>query len=268
MHSTLYAQVFAVQTSHWWGRNRRRLSLDLLRRFGLGAGCRHLDFGCGTGQNLRLLEGLRPSFTVGADLSPIALEFARKAYPDCRLVRLDANRTLPFPENCFDVVTIFNVLYHAWIVSDLNVLKEIERVLTPEGVLLITEPAFQVLAREVDIADMAERRYRLQPFVEMLRAAGFDVLFANYFTSFGAVLIFLMKAFKTLVHRPANADDPPDMRSLPSFLNEALFRLAQAEAALVRASAPMPFGTTIICLAQPRGVAVVNEPSGTQRRSG
>ncbi len=252
MHPALYAQVFAVQGDHWWGRNRRSLSVDLLNKFGLKAGCRHLDIGCGTGQNLRLLEHLRPSLTVGVDLSPIALSFARQACPACQLVRLDLNRALPFPDKSFDVATVFNVLYHAWIKSDLDALKEARRLLRSDGLLLVTEPAFGTLAREVDIADMAARRYRLRPFVELLRAAGFEVLFANYFTSFGAPIIFAMKALKALASKSPRLDRPPDIRPLPRSCNAALYGLARIEAALVRGSVPMPFGTTLICVARPR----------------
>ena len=252
MHPAFYAQVFSVQGDHWWGRNRRNLSFDLLKAFGLEGGCRHLDVGCGTGQNLRLLEQLRPSLTVGAVVSPLGLSYARKACPRCQLVRLDVNQPLPFPDKSFDVATIFNVLYHAWIKSELDVLKEAGRVLKSDGLLLVTEPAFQALAREVDIADMAARRYRLRPFVELLRAADFDVLFANYFTSFGPPLILAMKAFKALAPKSPRVDHPADVRPLPPLLNATLYGFARIEAALVRSSVPMPFGTTIICVARPR----------------
>ncbi len=253
MDPAFYAQVFSVQGSHWWGRSRRSLSVELLKKFGRGTGCRHLDLGCGTGQNLQLLEKLKPSLTVGADLSPIALSFARKTSPRCPLVRLDLNRTLPFPDKSFDVATIFNVLYHAWIKSDLDVLKQAGRVLKSDGLLLVTEPAFPALAREVDIADMAARRYRLKSFVDLLRAADFEVLFASYFTSFGAPIIFAMKAFKALAPKRQHAKQPPDLRPLPPLVNAALYGLARVDAALVRASFRMPFGTTIICVARPRG---------------
>jgi SAM-dependent methyltransferase len=261
MQPALYAQVFAVQATHWWGRGRRNLSFELLEKFGLKAGCRHLDVGCGTGQNLRLLEQLRPSLTVGADVSPIALSYARKTWPRCQLVRLDVKQPLPFADKSFDVATIFNVLYHAWIKSDLDVLKEIRRVLKSDGLLLVTEPAFQVLAREVDIADMAARRYRLKAFVDLLHAADFDVLFANYFTSFGVPVILAMKALKALAPKPARVEEPVDMRPLPPLLNAALYGLARIEAALVRAAVPMPFGTTLICVARPRRTAIVDRPS-------
>ena len=111
------------------------------------------------------------------------------------------------------------------------------------------------MAREVDIADMAARRYRLGPFVDLLRAADFDVLFANYFTGFGPPIILAQKAVKALLPKRLGVDQPPDMRPLPPLVNAAFYGLARMEAAIVRASVPMPFGTTIVCVARPRGAA-------------
>jgi ubiquinone/menaquinone biosynthesis C-methylase UbiE len=252
MRSELYQQIFSVQTTHWWGRNRRKLSLDLLKKFGAGAGTRHLDSGCGTGQNLRLLDSLSPARVVGVDLSPLALELAHKACPYCELVRSDLNHTLPFTDQSFDVATIFNVLYHRWVESELAALTEARRVLRSGGLLLITEPAFPALAREMDIVDMAARRYRLQPFVDLLRAAEFDVVFSNYFTSFGAPIILGMNAIKALAAKPAPAADVADMRPMNPLLNAAFYAIARVEGELVKAAVPMPFGTTLICLARRR----------------
>ena len=253
MRSEFYRQVFAVQTTHWWGRSRRKLSLDLLKRFGLKEGCRHLEIGCGTGQNLGLLESLRPSRVVGVDISSIALELAHKAWPRCELVQADINAPLPFADSSFDVATIFNVLYHTWVDDEAAVLKEARRVLRPNGLLLVTEPAFPALAREVDIVDMARRRYRLRPFLGMMRAASFDVLLASHFTSFGAPIILAMKGIKALLPRkPAPEGSAPDMSPMNPLLNAAFYAVAQAEAAIIKASVPIPFGTTLICMARRR----------------
>lgn len=252
MQPEFYRQVFSVQTRHWWGRNRRKLSLDLLKKFGAGAGTRHLDIGCGTGQNLRLLDSLNPARVVGVDLSPIALEFARKACPRCELVRSNLNHALPFADQSFDVATIFSVLYHQWINSELAVLTEARRVLRPGGLLLITEPAFPALAREIDIIDMAARRYRLRPFVDLLREAELDVVFSNYFTSFGAPIILGMNAIKALGKKPASSTDAADIRPMNPLLNAAFYAAARVEAELLKAAVRMPFGTTLICVARRR----------------
>ena len=250
MRPEFYQQVFSIQDTHWWGRNRRELSLDLLKRFGVPQRCQHLDIGCGTGQNLGLLANLAPSRVVGIDISPIALAFARKACPRCQLVRSDINGTLPFPDRTFDVATVFNVLYHSWVTSEVATLKQAHRVLKANGLLLVTEPAFPALDRELDVAAMAKRRYRLHPFVALLREAGFEVLFANYFTSFGAPIILAMKAMKTLAGKRPDAADAPDVRPMWPLLDASLYRLARIEAGLIKASLPMPFGTTIICVAR------------------
>jgi trans-aconitate methyltransferase len=98
MHPAFYEQVFSVQGGHWWGGSGGSLSFDLLKKCGLKAERRHFDPGCGSGQRLWLLEQLRPSLTVGADVSPIALSYAGKACARCQLVRQDVNQPLFFPE--------------------------------------------------------------------------------------------------------------------------------------------------------------------------
>jgi len=251
MQPQLYEQVFSVQNTHWWGRSRRRLAFDLLQRFGLQSHCRHVDVGCGTGQNLKLLDSLDPLLVVGIDVSPIALALARKACRNCELVQSNINYPLPFDDETFDVATIFNVLYHEWVNNELAVLRETRRLLRTNGLLLVTEPAFLSLARKNDIVDMAKRRYRLRPFAELLRQAGFTIAFSNYFTSFGAPIILGAKAVGALGgnERAGNAE-VPELRAPHLMLNQALYGLARIEAALVTASVPLPFGTTLICVAR------------------
>ena len=252
MHPELYPQIFSVQTSHWWGRNRRELSLDLLKRFGARQHCHYLDIGCGTGQNLGFLDSLEPERAVGIDVSSLALEFASKARPHCELIQADINGALPFPEDTFDVETIFGVLNHEWVESEIAVLQEAWRVLKRGGLLLVTEPAFPALSRALDVAGMTKRRYRLKPFVELLEAAKFDVLFSNYFTSFGAPIILGTKALKQLLRQAPCASEVPDMRPMNAAINAAFYGLARMEAQLVKASIPIPFGTTIICVGRRR----------------
>jgi ubiquinone/menaquinone biosynthesis C-methylase UbiE len=250
MRAEAYQQVFSIQTAHWWGRNRRKLALDLLLRFGVGSGCRHIDVGCGTGQNLGLLDGLRPSCVVGLDISPIALNLARKAHPLCQLVRCDVNDELPFAEKSFDVATIFNVLYHDWVKSELAVLKEVRRILRIGGLLLVTEPAFPSLARELDVAVMTRQRYRLRAFVDLLQTADLEVVFSNYFTSFGAPIILAAKAAKLLAAKSSAGADVQELDARHDVRDAVLYRLARIEAGLVKASLPIPFGTTLICVAR------------------
>ena len=248
MRAELYQQTFAIQATHWWLRSRRVLSLELLQRFGVAMGCEHIDIGCGPGANLGLLDSVKPSRVVGIDVSPIALASARKAYPEAELVQADANNNLPFHDEAFDVATIFNVICSKWVESDISALREARRVLRNGGLLLITEPAFPVLAREMDVLGMVKRRYRLRQFNELLRLANFEVMLSNYITSFGAPIILGMKAMRALAREAPELTDVPDLRPMHPMLNAIFYGLARAEGLFLKAAIPVPFGTTIICV--------------------
>jgi SAM-dependent methyltransferase len=240
----------ARQKTYWWHRARRWMTLALLRRHGIRGG-RWLDLGCGPGGNLELQTELGSTLTVGLDLSPIALDLARRAEPQAQLVRATANGHLPFADRSFDLVTIYNVLYHQWIEDDGKVIAEATRILKPGGGLLLTEPAFAALAREMDTIGMAERRYRTAAIVSMCRAAGLQVQYASYFTSFGTPLVLASKLARRLRgQNPASTSLAQDMRPLHRLLDAVLFGFAKGEAWLMRTGIRIPFGITLVCVAR------------------
>lgn len=252
MKPEAYGMLAARQQTYWWHRARRFMNLSLLQRFGFRPGCRWLDLGCGPGTNLTMLDALRPSLTVGLDLSPIGLDFARQCVASASLVRADLNQCLPFDDAVFDLVTIFNVLYHSWMPSEDAVLGEVFRVLRPGGLLLLTEPALPWLEREMDELTMGRRRYRLPEIEALCRKARFEVLLDSYFTSFGVPALLAIKFIARLFrrNRAMLKNDAADMKPLPSLSNLALFQLARIESRLIVAGMRMPFGVTLVCLAR------------------
>jgi SAM-dependent methyltransferase len=251
MRPEAYQRLAARQNRYWWHRARRAMSLALLRRHGIAPGCRLLDIGCGPGGNLGFLDAMRPELAVGLDLSPLALDLARRQAPAAVLVRADLARGLPFGDAAFDVAAIFNVLYHQWVANEIALLGEVRRVLRPSGLVIITEPAFAALARDMDAAAMGRRRYRLADCRRFCRAAGLEVVAASYFTSFGAALFFAARAATTALAplRRTTAVDP-DLRPLRPAVNEALYRAALIEAGAVARGMRIPFGTTLVCVAR------------------
>jgi SAM-dependent methyltransferase len=252
MRAELYYQTSSIQATHWWMRSRQELSLELLKRFGVSSACTHVDIGCGPGHDLGLLASLKPSRVVGVDVSPIALRLARQAHPQAELIQANISDPLPFRDEAFDVATIFGVICSEWVKSDIAVLREARRILKPDGLLIITEPAFAALAREMDVLGMVKRRYRLKQFTDMLRGANFEVMLASYMTSFGAPIILGMKALRALAGKKAgdDVDDVPDMRPMHPALNALFYGLARLEARFVKAAIPVPFGPTMICVAR------------------
>jgi SAM-dependent methyltransferase len=87
-----------------------------------------LDIGCGSGYG---------TTGVGIDVSAEALVWARQHFPAARFLQASADR-LPFADGSFDLLTAFEVIEHLERWPDL--LSEAKRVLTPQGVLLVSTP--------------------------------------------------------------------------------------------------------------------------------
>ena len=109
---------------------------------------RALDLGVGDGRVASLIQASR---LVGADVSQVALDRARKRLPEAELVLVEPDQALPFEDNAFDLVTCIETLEH---VRDVQLaLSEIRRVLRPGGRLALTTPAsarWRVLFRGIE----------------------------------------------------------------------------------------------------------------------
>ena len=162
-----------LENEHWWYRARRTILEQAVDRF-VGDTARALTVGVGAMREAEMLA--KRTRLVAIDRAPIN--------PDCTEFSLPTQAdalALPFADHAFDAVFIFDVLEH--IDGDDLVLKEIHRVLTPEGRLLITVPAFMFLYGRQDVVSEHKRRYRRGPLARLLEETGFDVEYASYFNT-------------------------------------------------------------------------------------
>lgn len=109
------------------------------RRFAHGK--RVLDVACGEGYGAALLGTVAAS-VVGADIDIGTIEHARSSYGDGTRVRFVAasGTSLPLPNASFDVVVSFETIEHLNAAEQPGMLAEFARVLSPEGVLVISSP--------------------------------------------------------------------------------------------------------------------------------
>ncbi len=106
--------------------------------FGLPEESKILEVGCGAGTFIRALKSFRQSWQCfGTDVSEAAINIA-ESFSDGVEYSLCGERNLPYSDNEFDGIAIFDVLEH---VNDPDVLlKEIYRILKPGGVLYAFVP--------------------------------------------------------------------------------------------------------------------------------
>jgi SAM-dependent methyltransferase len=136
----------------------------------LGYVGRALDLGCGDG---RLTGELDASELTAADVSPVALERARRRLPEARIVELGPDAALPFDDGSFDLVLCAETIEH---VRDVQLLlSEIRRVLRPGGTLALTTPANRLFGRRPDPLSPHLRFFTRRSLRRLLGELGFEV---------------------------------------------------------------------------------------------
>lgn len=242
MQQHTYSIMYRVEESHWWFVGRRKIIRSFLERvcFDLKtAQPRILDIGCGTGANLEMLSQFGNA--EGVDVSVEALAFCRTR--GLKNVRQGEAEHLPYEDNSFDLVTGLDVVEH--LDNDLAGLKEMRRVLRPNGRSLIFVPAFMFLWGVQDDISNHRRRYTMKGLKQVVREAGFEIERATYANiSFFAPILLGRLLMRLTGFRPASENN-----LTMGFLNGLLGAIFGAEAGFLR-HVNFPFGVSIICAAR------------------
>lgn len=102
---------------------------------------RVLDLGCGSGRHLVYLA--KHGFKVyGIDIAPegikIAKEWLKKEKLKANLKIASVYKKLPYKDNFFDAIISTQVIHHAKIETIRKLIKEMERILKPKGLIFLT----------------------------------------------------------------------------------------------------------------------------------
>jgi ubiquinone/menaquinone biosynthesis C-methylase UbiE len=231
-----------AESSHFWFRGFRRFVAPLLDRAAAGrTDLSVLDCGCGTGFNLQYLT--RYGSAVGIDLAASGLLLAKRAGRP--LVRADATR-IPFDSRQFDLVTSFDMLQ--CIPDDAAAIGEVARVLKPGGHFVGNVAAMPILHGDHSILSNEVRRYTRGQLTQSLEAGGFEPLLVHY--AFGSVFPLMLGVRVLQRVRGARATGQ-EIAVPPAAINEVLTAVVSAEARIARLL-PMPFGSSLVFLAQKR----------------
>ncbi len=241
MEAKEYKLMYQLEDEHWWFTAKRLFIKTYLNFLPNKDKLRILDIGCGTGRNLELLKKF--GFASGIDSSVLAVKFCQKR--GLKNVTQNSAERIPFTANFFDLITLFDVLYHKNIISDLEVLKEINRVIKPKGHILITDCAHQFLFGPHDISMHARQRYSKKELINKISQAGFSIQKASYIY-FITFPLFLINRFiaKYLTRKSGS-----DVNQVSPAINQLLIYLLSFESKLLKFF-NLPLGSSIIILAQ------------------
>jgi len=230
VEGTEVRKLAALEDTHWWYRERRHLLARALD--GLRPGDA-LDIGAAGGGNTRVLRerGWRPvALEYGLEGAEVAHERGLLT------LRADATR-LPIDDAALDLVVAFDILEH--IEDDDLAVREVARILRPEGTFLVAVPADPRLWSAHDVAVDHVRRYTRETLSSVLHRGGFDVVDMSSWN-------VLLRPVVALRRKKASGSDLDDLHPV---VNSGLRAIITAERYLPVKRLP---GVSLLVTARPR----------------
>ena len=216
-----------------------------LRDLDLGHSRRILDAGCGTGKTLSALSVTLPARGFGLDIAAAAAAYwPRRELSRMCLASVD---DIPFRDGAFDAALGIDVL-ESDEVDERRAYRELWRVVREGGYLVLVVPAYRWLfSPEHHCAVHASRRYTRRDVAAVLRAAPVRVVRMTHL--FMSTLLPAALYRLWLRRRRIRVTPRSELRRLPSVIDEALFRIVDAERRVLRRF-DLPFGSSILVVVQ------------------
>jgi ubiquinone/menaquinone biosynthesis C-methylase UbiE len=234
-----YRKLAETEDRMWYFHALNRRMLLALRSWNTKQ-ARVLDAGCGTGGLIRTLKQTSPSWSItGIDVLPVACAYARET---TQAEMVEGSLTdLPFAANTFDIVTCTDVISQ---VKDGDLaLKEIARVLRPNGMLVLNVAAYQWMWSYHDDTCETKHRYRKSELERIVRSCGFLPLQATY----ANIFISPFNIARPKIFPPNHPTS--DVRTYPEIIDLVFRVVTRIEHAWIKSGCSFPTGWSVLMAA-------------------
>ncbi len=200
-----YKNYFELEKNNWWFKARRNIIFSQLDKYikSKPQEAMVFDLGCGSGFLVGELQK-RGFQAYGSDISREAIEYGKNRGIENLKVR--EGDGVNFPDNYFDLVLALDVLEH--IENDSKAIGELNRVLRPGGMAIITVPAYMFLWGVQDEVSRHFRRYTLSKLVEKIKKnSDLRMVKKSYFNTLLFLPIALFRFLSKFATQPKRESD-------------------------------------------------------------
>ena len=237
-----YQNMYNAEDTHFYYVSLHKLILRLIKQYApIKSTLNILDAGCGTGRLAELMS--KEGSVTGIDMSDEALKFAKERGVK---VQKASVMKLPFKDNSFDVITSIDVLYHKAVPDDAKALKELYRVLKPNGIVILRLQAIHWLTNSHDKVVHSKKRYSKREVLKKLIESGFHIEKLSYMNMSLAPLAIGQHIYQKFLPSSKNHSSISETNR---FINLTAAGILTAENNLLHTT-NLPFGLGVIAVAR------------------
>ena len=243
MQKSVYLRHIKNQKTHWWFHGRRNLIFSLIKRFVYKKKkLRILDFGCGSGTNIKALLNFGEVHAYEKDKN--TNQYLLSKYKNIKKVKILKKIKQNY---LYDCIVLADVLEH--IKDDKKILITLRKKLKKKGIILLTVPAYNFLFSKKDEVLKHFRRYEYSIFKKLLMK-NFKVLKISFFNT----ILFLPIAIITIFFKFLKFDYINEVEETPNFfINKILYLILRVETLLLK-YIDFPFGMSIILVGEKKNL--------------
>jgi len=244
MELAAYSELVQQEQNHWWFIARRAITRALLNRANLPANAAILDAGCGSGGNLSMLA------SYGAVSAFEMSEFMYARAKERSIGRVEQGKLpeqIPFANEQFDLITMFDVLEH--IENDSAALSTLSARLKTGGKMLITVPAFGWLFSRHDQLHHHFRRYSRRELQTKLQNSGLEIELINYWNCLLFPVAVATRLVDFLISKVSKGQNTIGTKTPAPPINKLLAKLVSAEKFIIP-RLPLPCGLSLVVVAR------------------
>ena len=233
-YASAYRELYG---NHWWWRARESLILaELRRRLPSVARSRSvLDVGCGDGLFFDRLAEFGEVDGVEAD--PLLVD---PRGPHAERIYIGPFGDDFRPHRRYDLILMLDVVEH---LPDAEAgLRRAAELLTDDGLLIVTVPAFNALWTAHDDFNHHYTRYTKRSFAAVAERAGVAVDERRYFFHWTVPVKLAVRGVETVLRRKSRPASVP-----PAWINRTLYGLSRLEQAVCR-RLPPPMGSSLLAV--------------------